>query len=345
MLQSKRYPQFDERNSFEVNAMPLDSFGRDIHYLRISLTDKCNMRCVYCMSEDMVFQPTEELMTTAEILRLVQLFARLGVNKIRLTGGEPTVHPDLLAIVRGIRAAGITRISMTTNGLRLTEQAWPLKQAGLERVNVSVDTLDPDRFRRVTRWGRLDQVLDGVRAAEAAGLTPIKINAVIARGFNEQDIAGLARLTLSHPWQVRFIEMMPFGDVAAFAQDATVSQAEIMQRIETEVGPLHPIDEGRLDGEARLYRLAGSQAAVGFISTLTNPFCASCSRVRLTADGHLRLCLLRDDEGDLLTPLRRGATDEELEELIRHLIWHKPWGHGLPDGLIPLERVMSQIGG
>jgi cyclic pyranopterin phosphate synthase len=297
------------------------------------------------MSEDMIFQPNDELMTTAEILRLVNLFARLGVDKIRLTGGEPTVHPDLLAIVHGIRVAGITRISMTTNGLRLTELAVPLKQAGLERVNISVDTLDPDRFHRVTRWGRLDKVLQGVYAAEAAGLTPIKINAVIARGFNEQDIAGLARLTLSHPWQVRFIEMMPFGDVAAFAQDATISQAEIMQRIETEVSPLHPIDDGRLDGEARLYQLSGSHAAIGFISTLTNPFCASCSRVRLTADGHLRLCLLRDDEGDLLTPLRRGATDDELEGLICGLIWRKPWGHGLPDGLIPLERVMSQIGG
>jgi len=325
--------------------MPLDSYGRDIHYLRISLTDKCNMRCVYCMTEDMVFQPNDMLLTTAEIRRLVQIFARVGVDKIRLTGGEPTVHPDLLAIVRDIRAAGITRISMTTNGLRLTELAVPLKQAGLERVNVSVDTLDPDRFHRVTRWGHLDKVLDGVYAAEAAGLTPVKINAVIARGFNEQDIADLARLTLSHPWQVRFIEMMPFGDVAEFAQNATISQAEIMRRIEEEVGALHPIAEGRLDGEARLYQLEGAQAALGFISTLTNPFCASCSRVRLTADGHLRLCLLRDDEGDVLTPLRRGATDDELEQLIRSLIWRKPWGHSLPDGLIPLERVMSQIGG
>jgi cyclic pyranopterin phosphate synthase len=325
--------------------MPLDSFGRDIHYLRISLTDKCNMRCVYCMSEDMVFQPNEQLMTTAEIRRLVHLFARLGVNKIRLTGGEPTVHPELLTIVRDIRAAGITRISMTTNGLRLTDLAAPLKAAGLERVNVSIDTLDPERFHHVTRWGHLDKVLDGVYAAEAAGLTPIKINAVIARGFNEQDVPDLARLTLAYPWQVRFIEMMPFGDVAEFAQNATISQAEIMARIAAEVGPLHPIDEGRLDGEARLYRLAGARAAVGFISTLTNPFCASCSRVRLTADGHLRLCLLRDDEGDLLTPLRHGATDAELAAMIRSLIWRKPWGHGLPDGLIPLERVMSQIGG
>jgi len=325
--------------------MPRDSFGRDIHYLRISLTDKCNMRCVYCMTEDMVFQPNAALLTAAEIRRLVQIFARVGVDKIRLTGGEPTVHPDLLAIVRDIRAAGITRISMTTNGLRLAELAVPLRQAGLERVNVSVDTLDPERFHRVTRWGHLDKVLDGVYAAEAAGLTPVKINAVIARGFNEQDIADLARLTLSHPWQVRFIEMMPFGDVAEFAQNATISQAEIMRRIEEEVGALHPIAEGRLDGEARLYQLEGAQAALGFISTLTNPFCASCSRVRLTADGHLRLCLLRDDEGDVLTPLRRGATDDELEQLIRSLIWRKPWGHSLPDGLIPLERVMSQIGG
>jgi cyclic pyranopterin phosphate synthase len=220
-----------------------------------------------------------------------------------------------------------------------------LKEAGLERVNVSVDTLDPERFKRVTRWGHLDKVLAGITAAQSAGLTPLKINAVVARGFNEEDVIELARLTLTRPWQVRFIEMMPFGDVAGFAQSATVSQAEIMQRIESELGPLHPIDEARLDGEARLYRLAGALAAVGFISTVTNPFCASCSRVRLTADGHLRLCLLRDDEGDLLTPMRKGATDDQLEALIRNLIWRKPWGHDLPAGVIPLDRLMSQIGG
>ena len=325
--------------------MPFDSYGRDIHYLRISLTDKCNMRCVYCMSEDMVFQPNEKLLTTAEILRLVDIFARLGVDKIRLTGGEPTVHPDLLPIVRGIRAAGITRISMTTNGLRLADLAKPLKAAGLERVNVSVDTLDPERFHRVTRWGHLDKVMDGIYAAEAYGLTPLKINAVVARGFNENDVIDLARLTLTHHWQVRFIEMMPFGDVAEFAQDAVVSQEEIMERIAAQLGPLRPVEDARLDGEARLYRLEGALAAIGFISTVTNPFCASCSRVRLTADGRLRLCLLRDDEGDLLTPMRHGASDAELEEKIRSLIWRKPWGHGLPDGVIPLQRVMSQIGG
>ena len=325
--------------------MAYDSFGRSIHYLRISLTDKCNMRCVYCMPEDMFFRPTADLMTRGEVLRLVRLFVELGVDKIRLTGGEPTVHPDLIPIVRGIREAGLRKISMTTNGLRLAQLAKPLKDAGLERVNVSIDTLNPDKFHRITRWGKLAEVMAGLYAAEAVGLTPMKINAVVARGFNEDDVADLAALTLAHNWQVRYIELMPFGEVAAFAQDAVVSQAEIMQRIEAELGALEPVDGGRLDGEARLYRLNGALAPIGFISTITNPFCATCSRVRLTADGKLRLCLLRDDEGDLLTPLRSGASDEELKARIRELIWRKPWGHGLPEGVIPVERVMSQIGG
>jgi cyclic pyranopterin phosphate synthase len=276
---------------------------------------------------------------------LVRLFVDLGVDKVRLTGGEPTVHPDLIPIVRGIRDLGVHRISMTTNGLRLAELARSLKEAGLERVNVSVDTLNPEKFRRITRRGRLEEVMAGVVAAEAAGLTPLKINAVIARGYNEDEVAGLAALTLTHHWQVRYIEMMPFGEVAAFAQNSVVSQEEIMQLIEAELGALEPIDGGRLDGEARLYRLRGALAPIGFISTVTNPFCAACTRVRLTADGKLRLCLLRDDEGDLLTPLRAGASDDELRTLIRNLIWRKPWGHGLPDGVIPIGRVMSQIGG
>jgi len=325
--------------------MAQDSFGRRIHYLRISLTDKCNLRCVYCMPEEMTFQPNADLMSAEECLRLVRLFAELGIDKIRLTGGEPTVHPDLVRIVQGIHDLGIDAVSMTTNGLRLAELARPLKAAGLERVNISVDTLDPDKFKRITRWGRLDQVMDGIYAAEAADLTPLKINAVIARGYNDDDVADLAALTLTHRWQVRYIEMMPFGDVAGFAQEAVVSQAEIMARIEAELGPLAEVDGGQLDGEARLFRLAGSLAPIGFISTVTDPFCATCSRIRLTADGHLRLCLLRDDEGDLLTPLRNGATDAQLKRRIEDLIWRKPWGHGLPDGVIPIERVMSQIGG
>ena len=325
--------------------MALDSFGRNIRYLRISLTDRCNMRCVYCMPEEMSFSPRDELLTAEEILTVARAARDLGFDKIRLTGGEPTVRPELSDIVRGISALGFRAISMTTNGLRLRELAQPLKEAGLERVNVSVDTLDADKFHRITRWGKLETVLEGVRAAEKAGLVPIKINAVVVRGYNDEDVSDLAALTLEHPWQVRFIEMMPFGEMAQFAQDGVVSQEEVLARIRARLGPLEPVDDGKLDGEARLFRLRGAQAAVGFISTVTNPFCSSCSRVRLTADGKLRLCLLRDDEGDLRSLLRNGASFGALRERMSELIFRKPWGHGLPENVIPVQRVMSQIGG
>nr|WP_295447865.1 GTP 3',8-cyclase MoaA [Thermoflexus sp.] len=324
----------------------IDQFGRHIRYLRISLTDRCNLRCVYCMPEKMVFLPREELLTDEELIRLVRLFAELGFDKIRLTGGEPTVRPHLVELVTRMAAfPGIREISMTTNGLRLKALAEPLARAGLKRVNVSLDTLDPEKFRRITRWGHLEEVWEGILAAEAAGLTPIKLNAVVVRGYNDQDILDLAALTLMRPWQVRFIEVMPFADVAPFAQQAIVSTAEMIQILEGEFGPLEPVNDGRLDGEARVYRIRGAVGSVGFISPVSEPFCAQCNRVRLTAEGRLRLCLLRDDEVDLREPLRAGASDEELKALIRAAIWRKPWGHGLPEGVIPMARVMSQIGG
>lgn len=326
--------------------MVIDQFGRHIRYLRISLTDRCNLRCVYCMPEKMVFLPREELLTDEELIRLVRLFAELGFDKIRLTGGEPTVRPHLVELVTRMAAfPGIREISMTTNGLRLKALAEPLARAGLKRVNVSLDTLDPEKFRRITRWGHLEEVWEGILAAEAAGLTPIKLNAVVVRGYNDQDILDLAALTLTRPWQVRFIEVMPFADVAPFAQQAIVSTAEMIQILEGEFGPLEPVNDGRLDGEARVYRIRGAVGSVGFISPVSEPFCAQCNRVRLTAEGRLRLCLLRDDEVDLREPLRAGASDEELKALIRAAIWRKPWGHGLPEGVIPMARVMSQIGG
>ncbi len=326
--------------------MALDRFGRPIHYLRISLTDHCNLRCLYCMPEDMTFRPSAELMQDEEILELVGLFAELGFDKIRLTGGEPTVRAGVVDIVRGIAATpGIRSLTMTTNGILLGKLAAPLAAAGLQRVNISLDTLNPDKFRRLTRWGRLEEALDGIRAAEAAGLTPIKINAVIVKGYNERDAADLAALTLEHPWQVRFIEMMPFGGATEFQLTQTVTAEAIRARIEARLGPLQPVDGGRLDGEARLYRLPGAKGEVGFIASVSQPFCASCTRARLTADGVLRMCLLREKEVDLLTPLRRGADRDELRRLILDAIWHKPWGHGLAEGQIPLNRVMSEIGG
>lgn len=324
----------------------IDRFGRIINYLRISLTDKCNLRCVYCMPEDMIFRPKHELMQDDELLTLVRVFADLGFHKYRLTGGEPTVRQNVVDIVRGIaQTPGVVDISMTTNGILLDKLAQPLKDAGLQRVNVSIDTIDPERFHKITRWGSIDDIWRGIEAAERAGLTPIKFNAVVVRGFNERDVTDLAKLTLDHEWQVRFIEMMPFGDVATFARSQIVTDEEIRERIEADFMPLELLDDGRLDGEARLYRFPGAKGTVGFISSVTQPFCASCNRARLTADGLLRLCLLRDKEVDLLTPLRAGATEADLKAIILDGIWHKPWGHGLANEVIPVNRVMSQIGG
>ena len=203
----------------------------------------------------------------------------------------------------------------------------------------------PKRFRRITRWGKLEQVWEGIQAAEAAGLTPIKINAVVVRGYNEDQVAGLARLTLDHPWQVRFIEMMPFAGATELQQRQVVTMKEIQQRIGEEVGPLELQDNGRLDGEAVIYRLPDAKGELGFISSVTLPFCASCSRARLTSDGRLRLCLLREKEVDLLSPLRQGASLEDLRQIILNGIWDKPWGHGLAEGEVALNRVMSEIGG
>jgi cyclic pyranopterin phosphate synthase len=324
----------------------LDRFGRNIHYLRVSLTDKCNLRCVYCMQEDMVFRPNPELMQDDELLTLVRLFAELGFDKFRLTGGEPTIRPNVADLVREMNnTPGVKSLSMTTNGVLLGKLAQPLKDAGLQRVNISVDTLDPVKFKKITRWGKFEDVWDGILAAEAAGLTPVKLNAVVVRGFNEDSVADLARLTIDHPWQMRYIEMMPFGDVAGFAQQQIVTEQEIRERIECEVGPLEILDDGKLDGEARMYKIPGAQGSVGFISSVTVPFCASCTRARLTADGVLRLCLLRDKEVNLLKPLREGATIEDLKQIVRTGVWNKPWGHGLAQDVIPLQRVMSQIGG
>jgi GTP 3',8-cyclase len=326
--------------------MVIDRFGRNIHYLRISLTDKCNLRCVYCMPEDMTFRPNAELMQDDELLTLVKLCARLGFDKIRLTGGEPTVRANIVSLVRQMaETPGVRTLTMTTNGILLGKLAEPLAQAGLQRVNVSLDTLDAGRFRRVTRWGSFAKVWEGIQAAEAAGLTPIKLNAVVVRGYNEDDVVPLARLTLEHPWQVRYIEMMPFGGATQLQLGKVVKAEDMQAHIEAALGPLEPVGDGKLDGEARVFRLAGAPGEIGFISSVTVPFCAACSRARLTADGRLRLCLLRDNEVDLLTPLRSGASIEDLRQIILDGVWNKPWGHGLADGEFATDRVMSEIGG
>jgi cyclic pyranopterin phosphate synthase len=240
---------------------------------------------------------------------------------------------------------GVETIAMTTNGLLLDKLAQPLKDAGLSRVNVSIDTLNPEKFKKLTRWGQVEDVWQGLDAAKAAGLG-IKLNAVVVRGYNDQeDVVDLARLTLFQPWQVRFIEMMPFGDVAGFQQAGTVSEKELRATISASLGELSAVDNGRLDGEASLYKLEDSLGTLGFISSVTQPFCASCTRARLTADGRLRLCLLREQEVNLMEPLRNGANDEEMSAIIKEAVFWKPWGHKLDENIIPLNRVMSEIGG
>ena len=324
----------------------LDSFGRHIHYLRVSLTDKCNLRCVYCMPEQMVFRPNDELLNDDELLTVLRAADMLGFDKYRLTGGEPTVRPNLPEIVRGIaQLPGAREIVMTTNGLRLAQLAQPLRAAGLQRVNVSLDSLDEVKYHRLTRWGHVRDVLAGIEAAEAAGMTPIKVNCVVIRGFNEDDLVALSRLTYERDWQVRFLEVMPFADVAEFQQASIVTTHEMIERIESGLGKLDELNHGKLDGEAKMYKLPGARGEIGFISPVSAPFCEFCSRVRLTADGTLRLCLLKDGELDLRTPVRRGATADDLADLMRGAIWHKPWGHDLANGVIPLNRFMNEIGG
>ena len=326
--------------------MAIDRFGRTIHYLRISLTDHCNLRCVYCMPEEMTFRPNPDLMQDDEIFLLTRLFAGLGFDKIRLTGGEPTVRANIIEIVRAISATpGIRTVSMTTNGILLKKLARPLAWAGLKRVNVSIDTLDEAKFKRLTRWGKLEEVWEGIQAAQEAGLAPIKLNAVVVKGYNEPDVVDLARLSIENPWQIRFIEMMPFAGATELQTSQVVTMAQIQERIEQTFGPLEPSNDGQLDGEARVFHIPQARGDIGFISSVTAPFCSVCTRARLTADGRLRLCLPREKEGVLWTPLRAGASLDELRRIILDGVWDKPWGHGLAQGVIPLNRVMSEIGG
>lgn len=326
--------------------MPLDRFQRQIDYLRVSLTDACNLRCVYCMPEHMAFRRPAELLNDTELERLLPIIAGLGFRKIRFTGGEPTLRRNLVELVRLAAAQPTVRqVGLTTNGILLDQLARPLADAGLTSVNISLDTLDEQRFRKITRWGRLRDVLDALEAAEAAGLR-IKLNAVPARGHNDtSDVLALARLTFEHDWQVRFIELMPFANNAGFQSGHIVRESELRATLEREFGALEPVGDGRLDGEARVFRLPGARGAVGFISPVSAPFCADCNRVRLTADGKLLLCLLRDDEADLRTLLRAGASDAELATATLAAVQRKPWGHELGRDVIPASRGMSEIGG
>ena len=324
----------------------VDAYGRQMTYLRISLTDRCNFRCVYCMpASGMVFQPRDELLTDEELIRLVGLFAKSGFTKLRLTGGEPTIRPHVEALIREMKSfPGIEEISMTTNGLLLPRMAAELKDAGLDRVNVSIDTIDPLKFKFMTRGGRLDLVLAGIEEAERVGIGPIKLNTVVVRGHNEHEVIDMAALSIDKPWEVRFLEIMPMEGVGMVYDEGLVTTEETKAFLESHYGPLQPLDSNPSD-PARLWQLPGARGTIGFISPVSQPFCQFCNRVRLTADGKLRLCLLRNDEIDFREAMRSGASDDDLLLSLRAGIWRKPWGHGLAEGDRDIGRGMSQIGG
>jgi cyclic pyranopterin phosphate synthase len=329
--------------------MPLDAFHRDINYLRISLTDRCNLRCQYCMPlHGLSFLPSPALLTAEEIEKVVRAASGIGFRKFRLTGGEPTLRPDLVEITRRIAGvSGAHDLGMTTNGMLLERLAKPLKAAGLKRVNVHIDSLNEERVKKLMRFVDLDAVWRGIRAAEAAGLTPVKMNAVIARGWNEDDVVELARLTIENDWQMRFIELMPLGSgpEAQFSIDRYVSNVVSRQKIEQALGKLDFVASDNPSDEAVNYRLPHARGIIGFISPVSEPYCGTCNRMRLTADGKFHLCLLHDDEIDVRQIIRGGGTVADIQEVLNQAITSKPTGHGLAIGVHTLNRKMHQIGG
>lgn len=320
-----------------------DSFQRPINYLRISVTDRCNLRCVYCMPiHGIQLLPRSDMLTYEEIAAIARAATELGINKVRLTGGEPLVRSGLATLVSMLsQVTGIDDISLTTNGVLLKRYAAELKEAGLHRVNVSLDSLDSGRYQRITSFDRLADVLGGIEAAREAGLEPLKINVVVIRGVNDDEVLAFARMTIEEGWHVRFIEPMPFKEDGALQ---FVAPGELWERLLT-LGPLEPSLPSKGNGPARYYRFPGAQGTVGFINALSEHFCFKCNRLRLTADGRLRPCLLSDDEIDIRGPLRQGASSEGLKRIIQQAVAQKPERHHLETGAALKGRAMHQVGG
>ena len=336
-----------------------DTFNRTIDYMRISVTDRCNLRCVYCMpSGGVKFLEHKDILQYEEIARILQVAVHTGVRKVRITGGEPLVRKNIISLIKMIKSIeGIHQLSLTTNGMLLERYAEELADAGLDRVNVSLDSLKTERYREITRGGDLEAVLRGIEAAERAGLTPIKINMVPIRGLNDDEIGEFAKITLTSPYQVRFIEFMPFVTEDIWNREKFISSEEIQSRVE-QIGTLVPATMKK-SGPAQYFRFDGAAGVVGFISPISNHFCKECNRLRLTADGKLRPCLFSETEIDLKPALRSNGSDAEIRRLIELSIAVKPKGHSMrmedvflsPD-CSPMNMVqnrhrrpMSRIGG
>lgn len=325
----------------------VDRFNRRIDYLRIAITDRCNLRCFYCMPQKGIAQYAHsEILTYEEIFRIVQTAAGIGFNKIRLTGGEPLVRRNVCDLVH--RLAGISEIqdlALTTNGVHLVQMADELFSAGLKRINISLDTLNPFKFYRITRSDKFKTVWKGISDTESVGFSPVKINVVVMRGVNDDEIGAFARLSLDKPYNIRFIEFMPIGLVNCWRPDRFMPVSEIKAKIEA-MAPLEPVQKTRLDGPAERYRFPSAKGEIGFIGAISRHFCRSCNRLRLTPDGALRPCLMSDEEIDVKTPLRKGCSVQDLEALFYQAVELKPLRppmalHNNATG----GRMMSRIGG
>jgi cyclic pyranopterin phosphate synthase len=327
-----------------VIAGSMDQFGRRIEYLRISVTDRCNFRCAYCMPvEGLPWLPREDILSYEEITEIVRQLATLGVNRLRITGGEPTIRPQLSTLIAMLRELpGIQDIALSTNGVKLPDMAAELKSAGLDRVNMSADSLRPDRIREIARRSITFSPIDAATAAERAGLGPVKINTVVMRGINDDELEAFARLTLEHPWHVRFIELMPVGEMAELTFDRVVPSDEILARLSSIAPLVADAGPARGNGPAAYYRFAGAPGSVGVITPMSHTYCGDCNRVRLTADGRLRTCLYGEEEVNFRDALRAG---EALAPLYAAALATKPREHSLLQMKVGGLRALSQIGG
>ena len=328
----------------------IDQWGRKINYMRVSVTDRCNFRCVYCMPlEGVQLRPRDEYLTFDELLKVIEAGLTLGIDRIRITGGEPLVRKGLVDFIARLKPMGIQDVSLSTNGLLFAPMARDLKAAGLDRVNISLDTLRPDRFQRIARlYGDPAPVLEAVEAALDLGMEPVKLNMVVIRGWNDDEIADMARLTIHRPIHVRYIEVMPFSEAYAFTWENLVPAAEMRERLINEFEDLEPVREGvKGNGPAKYWRIPGAQGTVGFISAVTECFCGDCNRIRLSADGKINPCLGHVHEVDLKPVLRDPARSlAELAAVMAEAILKKPREHNFDDPNSDFSlRVMHGIGG
>ena len=327
----------------------VDTHNRKIDYMRISVTDRCNLRCVYCMPpEGIELTQPQNILRYEELLRIARISAAHGVSKFRITGGEPLVRKGIIEFLKDLSSIkGIDDLSITTNGVLLKDYAAKLKEAGLRRVNVSLDSLNRERFQKMTRGDNLKDVLDGLRESEYVGLTPVKVNMVVIKGFNDDEIIAFANLSKEKPWHVRYIEYMPFNTQEGWQKDKCLSAKEIKELITQEAGELFPVISGPgAAGPARRFKFKDAPGEIGLISPVSEHFCGSCNRLRLTADGKIRTCLFSDNEIDLKTALRDGSSDDAIEHLLFKAVAEKPSQHHINENVFKkCSRTMSLIGG